>query len=35
MYLITISEKKEVMNLQESREGYMGEFGGRKGKGEI
>lgn len=27
--------KKQVMNLKEKGEGYMGQFGGRKGRGEI
>lgn len=27
--------KKEGKNLKENQEGYMGAFGGRKGKGDI
>ena len=27
--------KKEAVDLEESKEGYMGGFGGRKGKGKI
>lgn len=27
--------KKQVMNLKEKGEGCMGQFGGRKGRGEI
>lgn len=34
MYLITIN-KKEPMTLKESKEGYSGEFGGKKGKVKI
>lgn len=32
---VTIINKKEAMNLKESKESYMGEFGGRGGKGET
>lgn len=31
----TYWEKNEAMTLKESREEYVGEFGGRKGKGEV
>jgi hypothetical protein len=34
MQVIAISEKT-TMQLKESKKGYMGEFGGRKGKGEM
>lgn len=27
--------KKQAMNLKEKGEGYMGRFGGRKGRGEM
>lgn len=32
MYTIIMSGKKEAINLTDNREGYMGGFGGRKGK---
>lgn len=35
MHAIKIGFKKEVMDLKESREGYMGGFRGRKRKGET
>lgn len=36
MHAITlIGKKNEAMTLKESREEYVGEFGGRKGKGEV
>ena len=31
MHAITTSEKKEAVDLKESKEGYTGEFGGKKG----
>lgn len=30
---VAIINKKEAMNLKESKENYMGEFGGIEGKG--
>lgn len=35
IHVCVITMEKEVMNLQESVEGYMEAFGRRKGKGEI
>lgn len=34
MYVAPVDEKSS-MNFKESKGGYMGDFGGRKGKGEI
>lgn len=34
MYLTTINEK-ETINLKENKEGYLGEFRGRKGRREM
>lgn len=34
MHVPTIN-KNEVMNLKESKEGYVGKFGGRKGNGTM
>jgi hypothetical protein len=31
-YMLVITINKNVRNLKESKEGHMGEFGGRKGK---
>lgn len=35
IHVCAITMEKEVMNLKESKEGYMEAFGRRKGKGEM
>ena len=32
---IIINENKEAMHLKESKQEYMGMFGGRQGKGDV
>lgn len=31
-YIVTTINEKEVMNLEKSKDGYMGGFGGREGE---